>query len=155
MSYKFENLDYARPLFCLTDMTFLGKKYAAGEPFPWQRLVLGKHIVARLWNGRKIRHTLPDSIQPVDAPDTDVITPLATQLPTDPPPPPPPELDPMSVPEVPQSTATPAAMKHTGAGWYNIEVDGLGAVNPTKLKGREAAAQWAAENNYVLAVDGE
>ena len=153
MSYKFENLDYSRPLYVLREFNFNGVKYAQGALFPWQRLAISKHIVARLWNGRKIRHTLPDAITP---------EPLGTQLPTDPPPPPNPEPtgavvvhEVHEVHEVPPVTGTPATMKHTRAGWYNIEVDGLGAVNPAKLKGREAAAQWAAENNYVLAVDGE
>lgn len=149
MTYKFENLDYSRPLYALQEFTFNGKRYTTGDEFPWQRLALGKHIVARLWNGRKIRHTLPGTI-----------TPAATQLPTDPPPPPKPQTEPVAVtPAATQLPTTPppvqAVLKHTGAGWYNIEVDGLGAVNPAKLKGREAAAQWAAENNYLLAVDGE
>ena len=146
MSYKFENLDYSKPLYALQAFTYNGKTYAPGEPFPWQRLALGKHIVARLWNGRKIRHTLPETLAtqlPTDPPPVktqEAVTPAATQLPTTPPPP---------------QSATIAALEHTGAGWYNIVVDGLGAVNDAKIKGRDAARKWAAENNYSLAVDGE
>lgn len=86
-----------------------------------------------------------------------IIEPLATQLPTTPPP-----VKPLDAPIEPDATqlpkdpppATAAKLDHTGAGWYNIVVDGLGAVNDAKIKGREAALQWAAENNYLLAVDG-
>lgn len=87
---------------------------------------------------------------------------VQSQLPTDPPPkrPPPPSLEPQTQlptdppPVRPLGDATPAELHHTGAGWYNINVEGLGAVNPDKLKGREAAEQWAADNNYSLPVDG-
>jgi hypothetical protein len=49
------------------------------------------------------------------------------------------------------AASTPARLINTGAGWYNVEVEGLGVVNPAKLKGREAATEWAAENNYSIA----
>lgn len=35
--------------------------------------------------------------------------------------------------------------EHTGAGWYNVLVDGIQA-NDAKIKGREAAEEWAKEN---------
>lgn len=134
MTYKFENLDYSKPLYALQEFTFNGKRYAKGDEFPWQRLATSKHKVAQMWNGRKIRHTLQGDAQ---------LAPAATQLPKDPPP-----VKPLDTPTV---TAT---LEHTGAGWFNVVVEGLGAVNDAKIKGREAALQWATENNYALAVDG-
>lgn len=57
------------------------------------------------------------------------------------------------VPEVPEAatapTGTPATLDNLGMGWYNVVVEGLGPVNPSKLKGKAAALAWAAENNYL------
>lgn len=117
MSYKFEDLDFKKPLYAIVEFQFNGKTYAVGELFPWNRLAVGKHLVARMWNARKLRHTLQGALAGVE------------------------------VPEVP--TGIPATLENIGMGWYNITVEGLGAVNPTKLKGKAAALAWAAENNYL------
>lgn len=56
-------------------------------------------------------------------------------------------VDVVSEPEAP--TGIPATLENIGKGWYNVVVEGLGPVNPSKLKGKAAALAWAAENNYL------
>lgn len=118
MTYKFEDLDFNKPLYAITEFRFGGKLYAVGEEFPWQRMAISKHIVARMWNARKFRHTLQGAL---------------------------------SVAAEPEVPGIPATLESAGSGWYNIVVEGLGPVNPSKLKGKAAALAWASENNYLTA----
>lgn len=127
-----EVLDIHKPLFALSAFTYNGKRYQPGEPFNWRTVACSVRDVAALHNARRVRHTLPDSVKP------------ASQLPTDPPP-----------KREPPAQVQAATLEHTGAGWYNVVVDGLGPINESKLKGKESAAEWAAEQGYTIAEPSE
>lgn len=121
MTYKFEDLDLSKPLYAIVDFQFGAQIFKPGDEFNWRHMAIGTHMVARLWNARHIRHTVEGNVD---------------------------------VPEVPTAqtvTGIPATLENVGMGWYNIVVEGLGPVNPSKLKGKTAALAWAAENNYLTA----
>lgn len=121
MTYKFEDLDFSKPLYAIVEFQYGAQIFKPGEEFNWRHMAIGQHMVSRLWNARQIRHTVEGN---VDAPA--VLTESAP-------------------------TGIPAVIEHVSAGWYNVVVEGLGPVNPTKLKGKAAAEAWAAENNYLTA----
>lgn len=119
MTYKFEDLDLSKPLYAIVDFQYGAQIFKPGDQFNWQHMAIGTHMVARLWNARHIRHTVEGNV------------------------------DEVAVVSDPEVTGIPATLDNLGMGWYNIVVEGLGPVNPSKLKGKAAALAWAAENNYL------
>ena len=138
---KRETLNFNQELYAYQEFKFNGRTYKPGEFFDWKRASVSHRQVAMLYNARRIRHHVkisqPQTQLPTDPPPNET----QTQLPTDPPP--------NETQAEPAPTA--ATLVHTGAGWYNVEVEGLGAVNESKLKGKDAAIEWATANGYVVA----
>lgn len=123
MTYKFEDLDLSKPLYAIVEFQYGAQIFKPGDEFNWRHMAIGTHMVSRLWNARQIRHTVEGNIDELPAL--------------------------VEAPEAPTAAGIPATLENLGMGWYNVVVEGLGPVNPTKLKGKAAAQAWAAENNYL------
>jgi hypothetical protein len=159
MTYKFEDLDLSKPLYAIVEFQYGAQIFKPGDEFNWRHMAIGQHMVSRLWNARQIRHTLDGNVDEPAAVVTEpaavvtepaavvtepaaVVTEPAAVV-----------TEPAAVaPEAvtaPEAAGIPATLENLGMGWYNVVVEGLGPVNPSKLKGKSAALAWAAENNYL------